>query len=68
MNITELKTNSLLAVEMQAMTSEGMQPLDCLMYALAEGVEYPDAVYLVTRALKLDDEDVIILEADYNCN
>lgn len=68
MNIKEMKTNSKLATEMKEMISEGMQALDCLMYAIAEGVEYPDAVYLVTRALKLDDEDVLMLESDYTCN
>jgi hypothetical protein len=54
-----------LVIEMLAMTKEGMQPLDCLYYATGEGVEYPDAVYLVTRALKLDDDAVFELEADY---
>jgi len=63
-----MKTNSKLAIEMQEMISEGMQSFDCLMYALAEGVEYPDAVYLVTRALKLDNDEVLILESDYTCN
>ena len=66
MNIEEMKTNSRMAVEMQAMIAEGMQAYDCLMYAIAEGVEYPDAVYLVTRALRLDDDQVFELEESYN--
>jgi hypothetical protein len=61
-----MQTHSMLAVEMQAMIAEGMQPYDCLMYAIAEGVEYPDAVYLVTRALRLDDDQVFELEESYN--
>ena len=57
-----------LVIEMLAMTKEGMQPLDCLYYATGEGVEYPDAVYLVTRALRLDDEEVAEMEDRYeNC-
>jgi hypothetical protein len=54
-----------LVIEMLAMTKEGMQPLDCLHYAVSEGIEYPDAVYLVTRALRLDDDAVFELEAAY---
>jgi hypothetical protein len=61
-----MQTHSILAVEMQAMIAEGMQAYDCLMYAISEGVEYPDAVYLVTRALRLDNDQVLELEESYN--
>ena len=54
-----------LVIEMLAMIDEGMQPLDCLYYATSEGIEYPDAVYLVTRALKLNDDAVFELEEAY---
>lgn len=65
MNVQEMKTNTQLAVEMQEMVSEGMQAWDCLMHAIDEGVEYPDAVYLVTRALRLDADAVYDLEEMY---
>lgn len=55
----------MLTREMLDMISEGMEPLDCLLYAMGEGKDYPDAVYLVTRALNLDDEGVFELELDY---
>jgi hypothetical protein len=45
MNVQEMKTNTQLAVEMQSMIADGMESYDCLMYAIDEGVEYPDAVY-----------------------
>lgn len=65
MNLQELKTNAQLAVEMREMVAEGMEAWDCLMYAIDEGVEYPDAVYLVTRALRLDSDQVEELENEY---
>lgn len=48
-----------------AMITEGMEPLDCLRYATDEGIEYPDAVWLVTRVLKLDDDAVFEMEESY---
>lgn len=65
MNIEAMKTNTQLAVEMQSMIAEGMEAYDCLMYAIDEGIEYPDAVYLVTRALRLDGDAVYDLEEMY---
>jgi hypothetical protein len=63
MNINEKFT---LAVEMKDMINEGMQPIDCLYYAISAGWEYPDAVYFVTRVLNLNDDAVFELEAAYN--
>ena len=41
---------------------------EILEYVTSEGIEYPDAVYLVTRALRLDDEEVFEMEDRYtNC-
>ena len=41
---------------------------EILEYVTSEGIEYPDAVYLVTRALRLDDEEVAEMEDRYdNC-
>ena len=41
---------------------------EILEYVTSEGIEYPDAVYLVTRALRLDDEEVSEMEDRYdNC-
>lgn len=47
------------------MKKEGMQPLDCLRFATSEGLEYPDAVWMVTRLFGLDDDAVFELEASY---
>lgn len=65
MNVQELKTKAQLARDMQEMIAEGMQAYDCLMYAVDEGIEYPDAVYLVTRALRLDSDQIEELENEY---
>jgi hypothetical protein len=65
MEITAAMNMSNVAKDILAMDSEGMQPLDCLYFAIDAGIEYADAVYLVTRTLKLDDEQVFELEADY---
>jgi hypothetical protein len=41
---------------------------EILEYVTSEGIEYADAVYLVTRALRLDDEEVAEMEDRYdNC-
>ena len=65
MNVNEMITNAQLVKTMHEMVSEGMEAYDCLMYAIDEGREYPDALWLVTRALKLDNEAVIELEEMY---
>lgn len=62
MNLNERST---LTKEMKEMINEGMQPLDCLYYATSSGMEYPDAVYFVTRVLGLDDDAVFELESAY---
>lgn len=54
-----------LSLDFIAMINEGMQPLDCLRYATDEGIEYPDAVWLVSRVLKLDDDAVFEMEESY---
>ena len=41
---------------------------EILEYVTSEGIEYPDAVYLVTRALRLDDEEVFEMEDRYTMN
>ena len=65
MNVNEMATNAQLVKTMHEMISEGMEAYDCLMYAIDEGREYPDALWLVTRALKLDNDAVIELEEMY---
>mgnify|MGYP006266315529 CR=1 FL=1 len=65
MEITAMMNMSNVAKDILAMDSEGMQPVDCLYFAIDAGIEYPDAVYLVTRTLKLDDDAVFEMEADY---
>jgi hypothetical protein len=65
MNVNEMMTNTQLVKTMHEMVSEGMEAYDCLMYAIDEGREYPDALWLVTRALKLDNDAVIELEEMY---
>jgi hypothetical protein len=61
-----MKTMSKLAVECQAMAKECNSNWAILEYVTSEGIEYPDAVYLVTRALRLDDEEVEEMEDRYN--
>jgi hypothetical protein len=59
-------TLSKIALNVYQMKNEGKQPLDCLRYATDEGrLEYPDAVWLVTRVLKLDDDAVFEMEESY---
>jgi len=70
MNITKADIDAMItagnvAKDILAMDSEGMEPVDCLRFAVDAGIEYPDAVYLVTRTLKLDDDEVFEMEADY---
>ena len=54
-----------LATEILAMTADGYPPIDCLRHIISEGAEYPDAVYLVTSVLELNDADVLELEDAY---
>jgi hypothetical protein len=61
----DIKQTTKLSLDFVAMINEGMQPLDCLRYATDEGIEYPDAVWLVTRVLKLDDDAVFEMEESY---
>lgn len=63
-----MKTMSQLAAACQEMRKEHNSTWEILEYVTSEGVEYPDAVYLVTRALRLDDEEVFEMEDRYeNC-
>lgn len=55
-----------MGLEFIDMINEGMKPVDCLLYATGEGIEYPDAVWFVTRTLRLDDEAVEEMESDYS--
>lgn len=59
------KQTSKLALDFVAMINEGMEPLDCLRYATDEGIEYSDAVWLVSRVLKLDADAVECMEDSY---
>jgi hypothetical protein len=47
------------------MAGECYSNWEVLEFVTSEGVEYSDAVYLVTRALKLDDEEVFEMEDRY---
>lgn len=58
-------TNSEIVRNIRAMHQEGTDAWGCLMYAIDNGLEYPDAVYLVTRALKLTRSEVNELEEEY---
>ncbi len=58
-------TNSEIVRNIRTMQQEGTDAWDCLMYAIDEGQEYPDAVWLVTRALKLTCSEVDALEEEY---
>ena len=66
--MTTMQTMTQLATECQAMHRECNSHWEILEYVTSEGIEYPDAVYLVTRALRLDDEEVAEMEDRYtNC-
>lgn len=47
------------------MWRDGESPTDILRAATRAGVEYPDAVWLVTDALRLDSEAVDEMEDNY---
>lgn len=47
------------------MWRDGESPTDILRAATRAGVEYPDAVWLVTDALRLDSESVEEMEDNY---
>jgi len=51
--------------EIRAMFHNGESPTDCLRNATAAGVEYPDAVWLVTDALKMKSDEVDEMEMKY---
>lgn len=42
--------------DIKTMHRDGESPADCLIATVRSGVEYPDAVWLVKDALKLDEE------------
>lgn len=51
--------------EVRVMHRNGESPTDCLIAATSSGVEYPDAVWLVTDALKLKSDEVDEMEENY---
>ena len=53
------------AKDVRRMHMNGEPPMDILIAVVQSGVEYPDALWLVTRVLGLDQEAVEELEADY---
>lgn len=57
---------SKLAIACREMARECNSNWEVLEFVISEGVEYADAVYLVTRALKLDDDEVFEMEDRYN--
>jgi len=57
-----------LTEDCKAMARECYSTWEILDVVIFEGIEYPDAVYLVSRALDLDDEEVAEMEDRYtNC-
>ena len=57
--------NAHLVPSILAMKEEGHAPEDILRYVTGEGVEFPDATYLVARVLKLSHEDHLEMEENY---
>ncbi len=51
--------------EVRVMHRNGESPAGCLRAATASGVEYPDATWLVTDALKLKSDEVDEMEENY---
>jgi hypothetical protein len=60
-----LNEKALLAMDIQNMVRDGAEPIDCLYTATSFGMEYADAVYFVTRVLKLSKKAVTELESAY---
>jgi hypothetical protein len=54
-----------IAHECIAMHREGNSTWEVLEFARSEGYPYEQAVTIVTRALRLDDESVADMEASY---
>ena len=48
-----LNDKALLAMDILHMAREGAEPVDCLHAAVSCGMEYSDALYFVSRVLKL---------------
>ena len=55
-----------IAHDIRAMQSEGHAPFVILRYVTGEGVEFPDAVALVSRLLKLSGDEREEMETDYD--
>lgn len=53
------------AKDVRELRMNGEAPMDILTEVVQSGMEYPDALWLVTRVLNLDAESVAELEADY---
>ena len=57
--------NTMNRADIKAMHDDGASPLDCLKAAIEAGREYPEAVWLVADALKLQDLEVEEMEQQY---
>ena len=62
MEKTEFQT---MAFNLNTMKNNGNDALDCLIFATGRGVEYPDALWMITRLFGLDDDAVSELEDRY---
>lgn len=58
-------TKHLTRQDIRHLFNQGESPTDCLRAAVHSGIEYPDAVHLVTDALRLDSESVDEMEDSY---
>jgi len=51
--------------DIREMCMGGESATDCLRAVVHSGVEYPDAVWLVTDALRMKPDEVDAMEIDY---
>jgi hypothetical protein len=60
-----MKQHTQIAHECIAMEREGNSTWEVLEFVTSEGFAYEEAVIIVTRALRLDDEEVADMEDRY---
>ena len=55
-----------IALDIKAMHAEKHEPFVVLRYATSQGLEFPDAVAIVTRLMKLTPNQREEMETDYD--
>jgi hypothetical protein len=61
-------TKSQIIAECKLMQDNGYSNFEILHMVISENIKYPDAVFLVSQALRLDSEEMESMEDDYSFN